>query len=352
MSEYPVEPNALAEERIPTAVYWGVQTQRTIEQAHITGQKPYLAWVWGVALVKRAAAEVNADLGLFKDKSVGEQVISGEAIAQAIIVAADEVLEGRWQTQFVVDPFQTEAGATHDMNLNEVLASLANERLGYRLADSRKPISPQNHVNLSQTTADTLTTAARLGCLWRLDEMLAELAQLAAVLRQKQHLEIFALSLERSMDKIRHSADDLRRLGIGATALDGDPEYHSRMVAVLGRLAALTLYESDNPLEAMNGIGDFVHFSGALRTLAHELIGIAQAIPSVSYSTSAVAHAQMLHMAMLQLLGNDLTILLASQIGPTIPHPALPLIAHNLFQSMDMLINSTRAFGQWCVSSG
>ncbi len=115
----------------------------------------------GAGLVKRAAAEVNRDLGLLDDKA-----------AKAIIQAADEVLSGQHQDQFVVDPFQAGAGTSHNMNANEVLSNRANQILGFDIADKTKPVNPNDHVNMAQSTNDTIPTAIRLGVLWRLDELL------------------------------------------------------------------------------------------------------------------------------------------------------------------------------------
>jgi fumarate hydratase, class II len=342
MTQYRLARDEAGEVQVPIEAYWGASTQRVLEgQTAVTGQPPYPAWVWGMALIKRAAAQVNADLGLFRDKLVGEQIISADAIAQAIMVAADELLEGEYADQFRLDPLQSGALANHEMNVSEVIANLANEQLGYRLADGRKPITAEEHVNMGHTTADIASTAVRLGCLYRLEEVREALAELAVRLRQQPQAEIFALSLERNMDKLRHAAGELRRLGIGGASLEENPEYHGRMVATLSRLAPFSLYQSDNPLEALDGTADFIHFSGALRTIAQDLIRLATSYPPLPCLPAG--RADLLHTAMLQLLGHDLTMLLAGQAFHTAPHTYLPLIAHNLFHSMALLINSVRA---------
>lgn len=171
MTEYRIEKDSLGEVEVPASAYWGAQTQRAIHNFPITGLKPYPAFVWSMAMVKRAAAEVNADLGLFQEKQVASQTISGDAIAQAIMLAADEVIDGRFADQFVVDPIQAGAGTSHNMNINEVIANRANEHLGFGLNVTAKPVHPNDHVNMAQSTNDTIPTAIRLGCLWRLDEL-------------------------------------------------------------------------------------------------------------------------------------------------------------------------------------
>ena len=116
MSEFRIEKDSLGEVQVPAGAYWGAQTQRAIENFPITGLKPYPAFIWSMAMIKRAAAEVNHDLGLFKDVEVNGSVISGAEIAKAIMQAADEVIDGRFNDQFVVDPIQAGAGTSHNMN--------------------------------------------------------------------------------------------------------------------------------------------------------------------------------------------------------------------------------------------
>ncbi|MEZ4519192.1 MAG: lyase family protein [Chloroflexota bacterium] len=180
-----IEKDSLGEVQVPANAYWGAQTQRAIHNFPITGLLPYPAFVWSMALIKRAAAEVNQDLGLFKDKQIGDKTVTGQEMAEAIKTAADEVLAGKFSDQFVVDPIQAGAGTSHNMNINEVIANRANELLGYGLDTTGKPVSPNDHVNMAQSTNDTIPTAIRLGSLWRLDEMLATLDRLAAEFRAK-----------------------------------------------------------------------------------------------------------------------------------------------------------------------
>ncbi len=399
MSDYRVEKDSLGEVRVPAQAYWGAQTQRAILNFPITGLRPYPAFVWSMATIKRAAAEVNSDLGLFQDKEVEGKVVSGEAMAQAIMMAADEVIDGRYADQFVVDPIQAGAGTSHNMNINEVIANLANEHLGYGLDVSKKPVHPNDHVNMAQSTNDTIPTAIRLGCLWRLDALLASLKTLADSLNGKasefddvvksgrthlqdavpvrlgQEFSAYARAVERDREKIAQAAEGLRRLGIGGTAtgtgLNAHTEYHRRMVATLGRLTGLELHESDNLFESMQSLADAVHFSGALRTLAQDLTRIANdfrllssgpstgldeiRLPAVQPGSSIMPGkvnpvlAEMLNMAMFQVMGNDLTVMMSGQAGQMELNVMMPIIAYNLFQSMDVIINSVNAFTEKCV---
>jgi fumarate hydratase class II len=400
MSEsYRIEKDSLGEVRVPAEAYWGAQTQRAIHNFPITGLKPYPAFVWSMAMIKRAAAEVNNDLNLFQDQEAGGRVVSGPEMAQAIMQAADEVIAGQYKEQFVVDPIQAGAGTSHNMNVNEVIANRANEILGFAMDTSGKPVNPNDHVNMAQSTNDTIPTAIRLGCLWRLDELMATLDRLAAALREKaqafdgvvksgrthlqdavpvrlgQEFGAYARSVERNREKIRLASEGLRRLGIGGTAtgsgLNAHVEYHGRMVAVLGRLTGLELHESDDLFESMQSMADPVHFSGALRTLAQDLARIANdlrllssgpatgldevRLPPVQPGSSIMPGkvnpvlAEMLNMAMFQVMGNDLTVLLAGQAGQLELNVMMPIIAYNLFQSMDVIINAVNAFTEKCV---
>jgi fumarate hydratase class II len=397
--EYRIEKDSLGEVRVPAGAYWGAQTQRAIHNFPITGLRPYPAFVWSMAMIKRAAAEVNDALGLFQDKEAGERRISGHELAQAIVQAADEVIQGKFADQFVVDPIQAGAGTSHNMNINEVIANRANELLGVALDARGKPVNPNDHVNMAQSTNDTIPTAIRLGSLWRLEELLAALAGLAAALREKatafdgvvksgrthlqdavpvrlgQEFAAYARAVERDGEKIRQAAEGLRRLGIGGTAtgsgLNAHPEYHRRMVATLGRLTGLELHESDDLFESMQSMADPVHFSGALRTLAQDLTRIANdfrllssgpatgldelRLPPVQPGSSIMPGkvnpvlAEMMNMAMFQVMGNDLTVLLAGQAGQLELNVMMPIIAYNLFQSMDIIIHAVKAFTEKCV---
>jgi fumarate hydratase class II len=399
MSDYRIEKDSLGEVKVPADAYWGAQTQRAVLNFPITGLKPYPAFIWSMAMIKRAAAEVNSDLDLFKDRQIGDKVISGDEIAKAIIVAADEVIAGKFNDQFVVDPIQAGAGTSHNMNANEVIANRANEILGYGLDAAVKPIHPNDHVNMAQSTNDTIPTAIRLGCLWRMNELYTALDALMAALYAKAaefdsivksgrtHLQDavpvrlgqefggYARAIERDAEKICLAADGLKRLGIGGTAtgsgLNAHPEYHSRMITVLSRLTDMELQESDNLFESMQSMGDPVHFSGAMRTFAQDMTRIANDLrllssgpatgfdeihlPAVQPGSSIMpgkvnpVMAEMTNMAMFQVIGNDLTVMMAGQAGQLELNVMMPIIAYNLFQSMDIIINATNALTEKCI---
>src|SRR5512139_458870 len=167
-----IERDSLGEIRVPADALYGAQTQRAVENFPISGLKPWPAFIWSMATIKRAAAEVNRDLGLLEEKPAG-----------AIIQAAQEVIDGKWNDQFVVDPFQAGAGTSHNMNANEVIANRATQILGGTLGEYH--VHPNDHVNMTQSTNDTIPTAIRLGCLWRVDELVATLTGLVEALNAK-----------------------------------------------------------------------------------------------------------------------------------------------------------------------
>jgi fumarate hydratase class II len=335
------------------------------------------------------AALVHMDLGILDEER-----------GKAIVTAAREVLEGRWDDHFVVDPFQAGAGTSHNMNVNEVIANRANQILGYRIDDPDKPVHPNDHVNMAQSTNDTIPTAIRLGSLWRLDELTDEVDRLAAELRIKAaefdgvvksgrtHLQDavpvrlgqefggYARAVERDAERIRRAAEGLRRLGIGGTAtgtgLNAHPEYRARMVKMLSELTGLALYESDNLFESMQSMADAVDFSASMRTLAVTLDRIANdfrllssgpatgldeiRLPAVQPGSSIMPGkvnpvlAEMLNMACFHVMGNDLTVMMAGQAGQLELNVMMPIIAHNLFEMMQVLIGAVRAFTDKCVS--
>src|SRR5579859_56527 len=388
MTDYRLEKDSLGELQVPANAYYGVQTQRAVQNFPISGLKPYPAFIWSMAAIKRAAAKVNNDLGLL-DKN----------LADAIIEAATEVMAGKWNAQFVVDPFQAGAGTSHNMNANEVIANRANEILGHKLEAKDKPVRSNDHVNMAQSTNDTIPTAIRIGALWRLDELVDTLQKLVAALQAKAaefdeiiksgrtHLQDavpvrlgqefggYAKAVARDIEKIQVAAESLKRLGIGGTAtgtgLNAHPEYHKRMIVELGSFLHMELHESDNLFESMNSMQDAVFFSGAIRALAQDLIRIANdfrllssgpstgldeiRLPAVQPGSSIMPGkvnpvlAEMLDMAMFYVLGNDTTIAYAAQAGQLELNVMMPIIAHCLFQEMQVTIGAVKAFTEKCV---
>jgi len=386
VSSQRIEHDSLGDVLVPINALYGAQTQRAIENFPISGLRPRPAFIWSMGMIKRAAAEVNAELGLL-DK----------AKAQAIILAAQEVTAGKWNEQFVVDPFQAGAGTSHHMNVNEVIANRATQLLNGSLGEYL--VHPNDDVNMAQSTNDTIPTAIRLGCLWRLEELLSTLKELtielnakasefsdivksgrthlqdAVPLRLGQEFGAYARAIERDAERIRYAADGLRRLGIGGTAvgsgLNAHPEYHARMVKKLSELTGIQLNESDNLFESMQSMSDAAAFSASLRALALTLTRIANDfrllasgpttgldeihLPAVQPGSSIMpgkvnpSMAEMLNMVMFQVIGCDTTVALASQAGQLELNVMMPVIAYNLFEMMQIIIAAVRVFTQRAV---
>ena len=384
--QFRTEKDSLGELQVPADALYGVQTQRAVINFPISGLRPWRAFIWSMALIKGCAAEVNRDLGLLPaDK------------AAAIAAAAREVMDGKWDSQFVVDPFQAGAGTSHNMNANEVLANIASEKMGG--ARGNYIAKPNDDVNMAQSTNDTIPTAIRLGCLWRADELLAALDGLADALGQKavefddviksgrthlqdavpvrlgQEFGAYAKAVARDRERIARAAEGLRRLGIGGTAtgtgLNAHPEYHGRMVDKLMEWSGLKLYRSDNLFESMQSLADAADFSGSLRTMALTLTRIANDIrllssgpstgldeirlPAVQPGSSIMPGkvnpvlAEMLNMTMYHVIGCDTTVALAVAAGQLELNVMMPIIAHNLFEAMHVSIAAIRAFTDTCV---
>lgn len=386
MAEYRIEKDSLGELQVPADALYGVQTRRAALNFPISGIRPWRAFIWSMALIKRAAAEVNAEFGLLD-----------LAKARAIAEAAAEVIEGKWDSQFVVDPIQAGAGTSHNMNANEVIANLATEKLGGTRGDYL--VRPNDDVNMAQSTNDTIPTAIRLGCLWRLGELLTALDNLGAALEDKavefdgivksgrthlqdavpvrlgQEFGAYAKAVARDRDRVARAAEGLRRLGIGGTAagtgLNAHPDYHRRMVMRLSEISGVKLHESDNLFESMQSMADAADFSASLRTTAITLTRIANDIrllssgpttgldeirlPAVQPGSSIMPGkvnpvlAEMLNMAMFHVMGCDHTVALAAQAGQLELNVMMPIIAHNLFEAMQVMIGAVNAFAEKCV---
>ena len=385
---YRIEKDSLGEMQVPASAYYGVQTQRAVLNFPISGMRPYPAFVWSMAVIKRAAADVNRDLGLLDAK-----------LAVAIIAACDEVCAGKLADQFVVDPFQAGAGTSHNMNINEVLANRASEIMGTPLDTPKKPVSPNDHVNMAQSTNDTIPTAIRLGCLWRLPELLDAVNGLSAALGAKavefddvvksgrthlqdavpvrlgQEFGAYSKAVARDSERIARAAEGLRRMPIGGTAtgtgLNAHPAYHARMVKRLSELLGQPLGESDNLFEGMQSMADMADFSASIRTLAITLVRVANdfrllssgpstgldeiRLPAVQPGSSIMPGkvnpvlAEMLDMTCFHVQGNDHAVALAAQAGQLELNVMMPIIAHNLFEMMHVMIGAINAFTTKCV---
>jgi fumarate hydratase class II len=379
--EIRVEKDSLGEVRVPAAALYGAQTQRAVENFTVTGRRPYRAFIWSVAVIKRAAAEINAELGLLE-----------AAKASAISQAAGEVVDGKWDAEFVVDPIQAGAGTSHNMNANEVIANRATQLMGGALGEYR--VWPNDDVNMAQSTNDVIPCAIRLGILWRLDELLDVVDALAegfykksvefdgivksgrthlqdaVPIRLGQEMGGYAKAVARDAQRIRAAGETLLRIGIGGTAtgtgLNAHPEFHARMVRRIAKLTGLPVQPSDNLFESMQSMADVTHFAASLRTLALTLTRIANDLRLLSSGPNSgldeirftpmqpgssimpgkinPVMAEMLNMAMIHVIGLDAAVALASQAGQLELNVMMPIIAQEVFEMMQVSIGAIRAF--------
>ena len=387
MSSTRVERDPLGELPVPAEALWGIQTERARQNFPISGLKPLAPFVDAVIWIKKAAALTHKETGRLDPK-----------LCDAIIRAADEVLSGGHRDHFVVDPYQAGAGTSHNMNCNEVLANRANELLGAKRGDY-KPVHPNDHVNMAQSTNDVIPTAIRLAALSQLAPLTEALNRLAKAFAAKgrdfdaivksgrthlqdatpirlgQEFAAYAHTVERNRDRIVRTADDLRDLGIGGTAvgtgLNAEPEYPRLMVKHLRAITSLDLREGGDRVQLMQSMGDAAAFSGMLRTYAADLgkiasdlrlmasgprTGVAELLlPAVQPGSSIMpgkvnpSIPEMVNQVCFQVIGNDVTIAASAEAGQLELNVMMPVIAHNLVFSMMILASTTRVLAERCV---
>ena len=387
MSATRIERDPLGELPVPTSALWGVQTERARQNFPISNLRPLPAFVDAVIWIKKAAALTHRETGRLDKK-----------LADAIIRAADEVLAGGHREHFVVDPYQAGAGTSHNMNCNEVLANRANELLGAKRGDY-KPVHPNDHVNMAQSTNDVIPTAIRLAALAQLAPLAAAMDRLsgaflakgeafddivksgrthlqdATPVRLGQEFAAYGHTVERSRARLTRGADDLRDLGIGGTAvgtgLNAEPEYPERMIVHLQSITNLELREGGDRVQLMQSMGDAAAFSGALRTYAADLGKIASdlrllasgprtgfaeiLLPAVQPGSSIMpgkvnpSIPEMVNQVCFQVIGNDITVATAAEAGQLELNVMMPVIAHNLLFSMMILANATQVLAERCV---
>jgi aspartate ammonia-lyase len=382
-----IEGDTLGEVEVPATALYGAQTARALVNFPISGLKPHPLFVWATVVIKRAAATVNKELGQLPPH-----------IADAILAAADEVLQGEHADQFVVDVFQAGAGTSHNMNVNEVLANRAAEILGGKRGD-KSLVHPNDHVNRGQSTNDVIPTAIRLCSLRQLHALDNALARLQTAFTEKAvefrdvlksgrtHLQdavpirlgsefgAWARAIELCRHRLAHCSEALEELGIGGNAVGSGvntpPGFAKRIVEVLRVQTGLPLRPASNLYERCQSSADFAHLSAALRTLAIELTRIANdirllasgpntglaeiALPPVQPGSSIMPGkvnpviAEMLNMVCYHVIGADTCVAMASAAGQLELNVMLPVIAHNLSISLTILTNGVHIFVDRCV---
>ncbi len=387
MAKMRIEKDSLGDLETPADAYWGIQTQRAVENFPVSGWKADRVFIWASAAIKKAAAQANMQAGVL-DTTIG----------RAIVKAADEVLEGKHADHFVVDVFQAGAGTSHNMNTNEVIANRAAEILDLPRGRYDK-IHPNDHVNMGQSTNDVFPTAMRLAALKHLESFLPELTALQSAFDKKakefhrvvksgrthlqdavpvtlgQEFSGYAAALKRAGERLEVARKGLLVLGIGGSAagtgLNTAPGYKKKIVRNLRTITGLSVEASDNLFYSMQSMSDFVSLSGELKNLALELIRIANdlrllssgprtgldelRLPAVQPGSSIMpgkvnpVMAEMLDMVCFQVVGADQAIGMASQAGQLELNVMMPLINLNLLTALRILKNAMAVFRKKCV---
>lgn len=378
----------MGERQIPNTVYYGIQTLRAVENFPISGLKPLPTYIDACVLIKKATAIANGELGCIP-----------QDLSQAIVQAADEVLNGQWRDQFVVDVYQAGAGTSHHMNVNEVLANRALELLGDKKGNYQR-LNPNDHVNYGQSTNDVIPTAIRIGGLLALERSLyPALSGAIAALENKgqefhhvirsgrthlqdavpvrlgENFRAWAQILSEHMIRIETAATDLTLLGLGGSAagtgLNTHPEYRFRVAEILSELIDQPLRPAPHLMAAMQSMAPFVNVSGALRNLAQDCAKISSdlrlldsgpktgfkeiQLPPVQPGSSIMpgkynpVMAEMTSMVCFQVMGYDSAIALAAQAGQLELNVMMPLIAYDLIHSIEILGNTLAALTDRCI---
>jgi len=386
-----VESDSMGEMRVPANAYYGAQTARAVENFPISGLRFSRPFIRALGLIKKHAAIVNKSLGLLDSK-----------LADAIQRAAQEVIDGVLDAQFVVDIFQTGSGTSTNMNANEVIAHRATELLG---ADgsggaSRPGVHPNDHVNRGQSSNDVIPTAIHLAALHEIEfRLLPALKELRDALAKKaaefdhvlkigrthlqdatpmrlgQEFSGYASQIAHGIRRLENARPHLGELALGGTAvgtgLNTHPDFARRVIEGLARETKLDLREAPNHFEAQAAPDACVEASGALKTVAVSLIKIANDIrwlgsgprlglgelklPATQPGSSIMpgkvnpVMCEMVIQVGAQIIGNDTTITFAGTFGNFELNTMLPVIAHNLLQSIEILANASQVFARRCV---
>ncbi|HET7697731.1 MAG TPA: aspartate ammonia-lyase [Vicinamibacterales bacterium] len=383
-----VERDPLGELRVPADAYYGVQTQRAVENFPISGLKAPAALVTATVLVKQACARANAEEGRLD-----------RALASAIIAAADEILAGRLRDQFVVDVYQAGAGTSHNMNANEVLANRAAEILGEPKGTYTR-VHPNDHVNMGQSTNDVFPTATRLAILLVLpdtrkaalvlaDALDAKAREFARVLKTgRTHLQDavpitlgqefsgYAANVRHAVLELDHAAESLHELNLGATALgtglNAGESVTARAIAHLSAATGLPLAPAENRFRVTQSMGDVLAYSGALRRLAMEVdkiasdlrllssgprAGIAEVVlPAVQPGSSIMpgkvnpSVPEMVNQVCQQVFGCDAAVLASAAAGQLELNVMMPVMAWNALHATSILGNAMQVLADRCVA--
>jgi aspartate ammonia-lyase len=382
-----IEKDFLGEIQIPNRLYYGIQTTRAMHNFNITGYELDRDFIATLGLVKAAAARANLRTGRMP-----------EQIGSAIVKAAEEISEGLWQDQFVVDCIQGGAGTSMNMNANEVIANRAMEILGSKKGNYEL-VSPNNHVDMAQSSNDVIPTAIRICTIRKTKKLLEAMGALAEAFSSKgeefgqvlkmgrthlqdavpitlgQEFNAYAEAIKRSMRRIQAMSKSLQAVNIGATAvgtgLNAEPDYVAFVTEELSRMTGEKIYSAVNMVDATQNNDELAEFSGTLKVSALALSKIANdlrlmasgpkcglnelLLPAMQPGSSIMPGKvnpvipETMNQVAFQVCGNDLVISLAVEAGQFELNVMEPVIAYNLFHSLTILTNVVNTLNYKCV---
>jgi fumarate hydratase, class II len=382
-----IERDSMGEMQVPAHAYWGASTHRAVLNFPISDLRFPRQFIRALGQIKQASAQVNESLG-----TVDPQ------IAEAIVQAAQEVIDGKLDSHFVLDIFQTGSGTSTNMNANEVIANRASELLGGSRG-SRK-VHPNDHVNFGQSSNDVIPTAIHLSALISIEhDLIPALQGLQRALEQKaeefmpviktgrthlqdatpirlgQEFQGYAGQIERGIARMRHAQNELSEVALGGTAVgtgvNTHPEFAGLVCRRLSEIDGVTVRETSNHFQAQSTLDNVVEASGSLNTLAVSLMKIANDIrwlgsgpragigeidlPAVQPGSSIMPGkvnpviAESVTMVCAQVMGNHTTITIAGQSGNFEINVMMPVTTYNLLQSITLLASVTQNFTEQCI---
>ena len=387
-TDYRTEKDSIGEKKVPEDVYYGVQSLRAAENFHITGLNMHPEIINSLAYIKKAAAITNCEIGILdKDR------------ATAIVQACDEIIEGKFHKDFIVDPIQGGAGTSLNMNANEVIANRAIEILGGKKGDY-SVVNPNDHVNCGQSTNDVIPTAGKMTSLRLLRVLKEELLRLHKAFAQKaeefdhvikigrtqmqdavpirlgQEFHAYSVAVLRDINRMDKAMDEMRFLNMGGTAIgtgiNADKVYLNRIVPNLVEVSGMDLVQAFDLIDATQNLDPFVAVSGAIKACAVTLSKIANDLRLMSSGPRAgfgeinlppkqngssimpgkvnPVIPEVVNQVAFNVIGNDITITMAAEAGQLELNAFEPIIFYCMFQSIDTLAYAVRTFVDNCVS--
>ena len=385
--EFRVEKDSIGTKDVPENVYYGVQSLRAAENFHITGLNMHPEIINSLAYIKKAAAITNCEAGLLDKRRT-----------QAIVQACDEILEGKFREDFIVDPIQGGAGTSLNMNANEVISNRAIEILGGKKGDY-SVVNPNDHVNCGQSTNDVIPTAGKMTSLRLLKKLKKQLLRLHSALEQKadefdsvikmgrtqlqdavpirlgQEFKAYSVAILRDLNRMDKAMDEMRTLNMGGTAvgtgLNADESYLRRIVPNLSEISGMDLVQAYDLIDATQNLDSFVAVSGAVKACAVTLSKIANDLRLMSSGPRAgfgeinlpakqngssimpgkvnPVIPEVVNQVAFNAIGNDMTITMAAEAGQLELNAFEPIIFYCLFQSIDTIAYAVNTFVDNCV---